>query len=45
MSTLDCSSNDSGRAPNFSCSASARADSMVKLPVMLARPFGMALWK
>ena len=38
MSSCVCSVNDSGSAPNFSWLARARADSMVKLPVMLAWP-------
>ena len=42
MSSWVCSVNDIGRAPNFSWFARARADSMVKLPVMLAWPLVMA---
>ncbi len=36
MSSWVCRANDIGNAPNFSCWANARADSMVKLPVIEA---------
>ena len=42
MSSCVCSENDIGSAPNLSWSASARALSAVKLPVMLAWPSVMA---
>ena len=41
MSSWVCSEKDIGSAPNFSCCASARADSMVKLPVIDAWPLAM----